>query len=176
MASPGGRGSDAIKQAGFRTAARRSEVRFTESGAWRFFAASSRQAREPRSGHACRVPRRRAFGRGFDSRRLHHSKSFYFNYLNGGRSSRTTSANDGRRFLRGADGHVPAAVCAGHPRPRPPTRRARRRHRSPGRHGRRSNSATRFRTTRGRPACCTIAMPRSPESPAPSRLCRPRTW
>jgi hypothetical protein len=47
-------------------------VRFPESGARRFLAASSRRAREFRSGHACRVPRRRAFGRGFDSRRLHH--------------------------------------------------------------------------------------------------------
>jgi len=44
---------------------------FSEAKAWRYFAASTRRARKLRSGHACRVPRRRAFGRGFDSRRLH---------------------------------------------------------------------------------------------------------
>ena len=48
---------------------------FTGSGVWRFLAASSRRARDSRSGHACRVPRRRTFGRGFDSRRLHHTSS-----------------------------------------------------------------------------------------------------
>jgi len=49
-------------------------VRHTASGARRFFAASSRWAREIRSGQACRVPRGRAFGRGFDSRRLHSTR------------------------------------------------------------------------------------------------------
>jgi len=72
LASPGGWGSDAIKQAGDQMAARRLVVRFTGSGVRRFLAASSRRAWDFRSGHACRVLRGRAFGRGFDSRRLHH--------------------------------------------------------------------------------------------------------
>jgi len=72
-ASPGGWGPNAIKQAGCRTAARRSTVRLSGSGIRRFLAASSRWVREKRSGHACRVLWGRTFGRGFDSRRLHHS-------------------------------------------------------------------------------------------------------
>jgi len=46
-------------------------ARFTEAKAWRYLAVSTRRARQLRSGHACRVLRRRAFGRGFNSRRLH---------------------------------------------------------------------------------------------------------
>ena len=42
------------------------------AGARRFFAASSRRGRDKRSDYACRVPREHIFGRGFDSRRLHH--------------------------------------------------------------------------------------------------------
>jgi len=73
LTSPGGWGSNAIKQAGGLVAPRREPARFSEATAWRYLAVSTRRARQLRSGHACRVPRRRAFGRGFDSRRLHHS-------------------------------------------------------------------------------------------------------
>jgi len=72
LTSPGGWGSNAIKQAGGHAAPRRVLARFSEAKAWRYLAVSTRRARKQRSGHACRVPRRRAFGRGFDSRRLHH--------------------------------------------------------------------------------------------------------
>jgi hypothetical protein len=72
LTSPGGWGSNAITQAGGHVAPRRVPARFSGDKARRYLAASTRRARKPRSGHACRVPRRRAFGRGFDSRRLHH--------------------------------------------------------------------------------------------------------
>jgi len=65
-----------FKQAGGQTAARRLTARFTGSGAWRFWAASSRQVRENGSGYACRVSRGFTLGRGFESRRLQTSLSF----------------------------------------------------------------------------------------------------
>ena len=48
---------------------------FTEAKAERYLAVSTRTARQSRSGHACRVLRGRAFGRGFDSRRLHSTRA-----------------------------------------------------------------------------------------------------
>jgi len=44
----------------------------SEAKAWWYLAVSTRRAWKSRSGYACRVLRRRTFGRGFDSRRLHH--------------------------------------------------------------------------------------------------------
>jgi hypothetical protein len=58
-------------------APRRVAARFSEAKARWYLAASTRRARKFRSGHACRVPRRRAFGRGFDSRRLHQTSLAY---------------------------------------------------------------------------------------------------
>ena len=83
---------------------------------------------------------------------------------------------DGRRLLRGADRHVSPAVRAGDPRPRTPTRRACRGHRSPDL--RVDGAATPQRLSqrgRARPTCCTIATAHSPASPAPSRPCRSKT-
>jgi len=47
----------------------------SEAKAWWYLAVSTRRAWKSRSGYACRVLRRRTFGRGFDSRRLHQLSS-----------------------------------------------------------------------------------------------------
>ncbi len=80
-------------------AARHPVVRFTGSGAWRLLAVSPRWARENRNGHACRVPRGCAFGRGFDSRRLHHFSSIDMG-LRALRSRRLPIGSTTARFAR----------------------------------------------------------------------------
>ena len=84
---------------------------------------------------------------------------------------------DGRRLLRGPDRHVSPAVRARDPRPRTPTRRACRGHRSPDLRVDGATTPQRL-SQRGVPVLPAARSRRRirRRSPAPSRPCRSRRW